>query len=71
MKSTRRRFLKLAGTAALAAATQPLLSACGGIVRADLNGTGSDMAGPGLAWTAGRCLRESSASGPWTPCESR
>ncbi len=47
MKSTRRHFLKLAGTVALAAAATPLLSACGGIVRADLNGTGGDMAGPG------------------------
>ncbi len=48
MKSTRRHFLKLAGTVALAAAATPFLSACGGVVRADLNGTGSDLAGTGL-----------------------
>jgi hypothetical protein len=48
MESTRRRFLKLAGTAALATAATPLLSACGGIVRADLNGTGNDAVGPQL-----------------------
>jgi len=49
MESTRRHFLKLAGTAALAASAAPLLSACGGIVRVDLKGTGSDAAGPQLA----------------------
>lgn len=48
MKSTRRHFLKLAGTAALAAAATPLLSACGGIVRVDLKGTGSDAGGTQL-----------------------
>jgi len=46
MESTRRNFLKLAGTAALAASATPLLSACRGIVRVDLKGTGSDAEGP-------------------------
>lgn len=48
MHTTRRQFLKLAGTAALAVSTAPLLSACGGIVRADLNGAGGAAGGPQL-----------------------
>ena len=48
MESTRRHFLKLAGTAALAASASPFLSACGGIVRVDLNGSGADAGGPQL-----------------------